>query len=167
MAVTGVGLQPSLYITLLLIFSPVITLFLFVALFLFHSFSLSLSVFHLESFSLSFFHWLLWLEAMLLCWRLSRERKIYSQLFYFFFSSCHNVPSMLKGLDYFCVTCSAFPFSLFLHKAFWRRSTKSVLFSQHLFCSDALWKCMIIQTPKPHSSTETWRWINSWNPLLM
>lgn len=167
MALTGVGLQPSLYITLLLIFSPVIALFLFVGLFLFHSRSLFLSVFHLESFSSSFLRWLLWPEAMLLCWRLSRKRKIYSQLFYFFSSWRHSVPPMLKGLDYFCVTCSAFSSSLFLQNALWRRSSKSVLFSQHLFCSDALWKRMIIQTPKPHSNTEIWRWINLWNPLLM
>lgn len=56
MAVTGVGLQTSLYITLLLIFCPVISLVLFVSLFLFHSHSLFLSVssvFHLER--LSFF----------------------------------------------------------------------------------------------------------------
>lgn len=55
MAVTGVGLQTSLYITLLLIFSPVISPFLFVALSLFHSGSLFLSVssvFHLERFFL-------------------------------------------------------------------------------------------------------------------
>lgn len=44
MAVTGVGLQTSLYITLLLIFPPVISLLLFVALSLFQSHSLPLSL---------------------------------------------------------------------------------------------------------------------------
>ena len=122
MAVTGVGLQASLYITFLLIFSPVISLLLFVALSLFHSRSHFLSVlsgFHLERLSLAL---LLFSDCCGLrrcccagsCHH-SAEKRNNSQLFYSFSSSCHNIPPMLKGLDYFGVTSSAISFLSF-HK---------------------------------------------------
>lgn len=154
MAVTGVGLQTSLYITLLLIFPPVISLFLFVALFLFHSPPLFLSdssVFHLESLS-SFFLLIVVASGAVVVLAvviIQQKKKMCSQLFYFFSSLCQNIPPMLKGLDYFGVTSSAISFPFFLQNALWGRSSKSVLFSQHfftIFCSDALWKCVTILT---------------------
>lgn len=39
-----------------------------------------------------------------------QHKNIYSQLFYFLSSSCHIIPPMLRGLDYFGVTSSALSF---------------------------------------------------------
>lgn len=86
MALTGVGLQPSLYITLLLIFSPVISLFLFVGLFLFHSRSLFLSVFHLKSFSSSFFSLIVVARGDVVVLAVVKKKKdIFSAVLFLFF----------------------------------------------------------------------------------
>lgn len=170
MAVTGVGLQTSLYITLLLIFLPVISLCLFVALFLFHCRSHFLSVssvFHLKSVSPFFFHWLLWPEAMLLCWRLSSfsRKKIYiSAVFMSCSSSCNNIPPMLKGLDYSGVTSSA-PSRLSLYKTLSGGGDINLCYSVNTctcFCSDALRKYLTILTLMEGVGSEIWRWIKLW-----
>lgn len=171
MAVTGVGLQTSLYITLLLIFPPVISLLLFVAVSLFHSRSLflsDLSVFHLESF-FSF------LAADCCgprrcccaagCHRWAQiKRKEKTQLFYFFSSFCHNIPPMLKGLDYFAVTSSALSFLFFSQNALWRRrSRKSVCFCQHSYAAQMLfenvWQYWHWQRENLNSTAQIRRWI--------
>lgn len=123
MAVTGVGLQTSLYITLLLIFPPVISLFLFVALSLFHSRSLFLSVssaFHLERCCFLFPSLIVVArgDVVVLAVVIIQQKKyIYSQLFYFFSSSCHSIPCTLKGLDYFGVTSTALSSFLFTKRS--------------------------------------------------
>lgn len=88
---------------------------------------------------------------MLLCWRLSSfsRKKNNSQLFYFFSSSCHNIPPMLKGLDYFGVTCSALSFLSFHKTLSGGGGAGNLCFSLNtctVFSSDALWKCLTILT---------------------
>lgn len=116
MAVTGVGLQPSLHITLLLI-SPPCYLSLPICRPVSHSLPLFLRL------SPSFTEFLSSLivvargDAVVAVVIVQKKREIYF-LFYFFSSSWRYIPPMLKGLDYFCVWCSAF----FLYFLFTERS---------------------------------------------
>lgn len=150
MAVTGVGLQTSLYITLLLIFPPVISLCLFVALFLFHCCSHFLSVssvFHLESVSPFFFCFADCCGLRRCCCAGSchhsaekKKKRYISAVFMSFSSLCNNIPPMLKGLDYSGVTSSA-PSHLFLYKTLSGGGDINLGYSVNTctcFCSDAL-----------------------------
>lgn len=125
MAVTGVGVQTSLYITLLLILPPC-----YHSLPICHSVSISFPLFFFFSLPLrlvclSFRESLLFFfffplpadccgprrRCCVLAVVIVLQRKKNSQLFYFFSSSRHNIPPMLKGLDYFGVTSLALSFS--------------------------------------------------------
>lgn len=123
MAVTGVGLQTSLYITLLLIFPPS-----YLSLSICRSVSISFPLpLPLGLVCLSFREVFFFIPFSDCCGprrcccsggcHHSAEKNIYSQLFYFFSSSCHSIPRTLKGLDYFGVTSTALSSFLFTKRS--------------------------------------------------